>query len=71
MTTGMAILVLTAFLASAVEAVEALTVVLAVGVTQGSTVRSSRKRRRPEPRSALAWTGMPSRWRSRGCSWRG
>jgi uncharacterized membrane protein len=35
MTTGMAILVLTAFLASAVEAVEALTVVLAVGVTQG------------------------------------
>src|SRR4051794_4421765 len=35
MTTGMAILVLTAFLASAVEAVEALTVVLAVGVTRG------------------------------------
>ena len=35
MTTGAAILVLTAFLASAVEAVEALTVVLAVGVTRG------------------------------------
>jgi uncharacterized membrane protein len=35
MTTGMAILVLTAFLASAVEAVEALTVVLAVGITRG------------------------------------
>jgi uncharacterized membrane protein len=34
MTTGAAILVLTAFLASAVEAVEALTVVLAVGVTR-------------------------------------
>jgi hypothetical protein len=35
MTTGAAILVLTAFLASAVEAVEALTAVLAVGVTRG------------------------------------
>jgi uncharacterized membrane protein len=35
MTTGAAMLVLTAFLASAVEAVEALTVVLAVGVTRG------------------------------------
>jgi uncharacterized membrane protein len=35
MTTGTAILVLTAFLACAVEAVEALTVVLAVGVTRG------------------------------------
>jgi uncharacterized membrane protein len=35
MPTGVAILVLTAFLASAVEAVEALTVVLAVGVTRG------------------------------------
>ena len=35
MTTGAAILVLTAFLASAVEPVEALTVVLAVGVTRG------------------------------------
>jgi uncharacterized membrane protein len=35
MTTGAAMLVLTAFLASAVEAVEALTVVLAVGVSRG------------------------------------
>src|SRR6185503_12937442 len=35
MTTGAVILVLAAFLASAVEAVEALTVVLAVGVTRG------------------------------------
>jgi MlaC protein len=35
MTTGAAILVLTAFLASAVEAVEALTVVLAVGISRG------------------------------------
>lgn len=35
MTIGAAMLVLTAFLASAVEAVEALTVVLAVGVTRG------------------------------------
>jgi uncharacterized membrane protein len=35
MTTGAAMLVLTAFLASAAEAVEALTVVLAVGVTRG------------------------------------
>jgi uncharacterized membrane protein len=35
MTTGAAMLMLTAFLASAVEAVEALTVVLAVGVTRG------------------------------------
>ena len=35
MTTGMVILVLATFLASAVEAVEALTVVLAVGVTRG------------------------------------
>jgi uncharacterized membrane protein len=35
MTTGAAMLVLTAFLASAVEAVEALTVVLAVSVTRG------------------------------------
>src|SRR5207237_10137543 len=34
-TTGAVILVLAAFLASAVEAVEALTVVLAVGVTRG------------------------------------
>src|SRR5713101_869456 len=35
MTTGVVMLVLAAFLASAVEAVEALTVVLAVGVTRG------------------------------------
>jgi uncharacterized membrane protein len=35
MTTGAAILVLTAFLASAVEAVEALTGVRAAGVTRG------------------------------------
>jgi uncharacterized membrane protein len=35
MTAGAAMLALTAFLASAVEAVEALTVVLAVGVTRG------------------------------------
>jgi uncharacterized membrane protein len=35
MTTGAAMLILTAFMASAVEAVEALTVVLAVGVTRG------------------------------------
>jgi uncharacterized membrane protein len=35
MTTGTTMLTLTAFLASAVEAVEALTVVLAVGVTRG------------------------------------
>jgi uncharacterized membrane protein len=35
MTTGATMLVLTAFLASAVEAVEVLTVVLAVGVTRG------------------------------------
>ena len=35
MTTGAVILVLSTFLASAVEAVEALTVVLAVGVTRG------------------------------------
>ncbi len=35
MTTGTVMLVLTAFLAAAVEAVEALTVVLAVGVTRG------------------------------------
>ena len=35
MTTGAVILVFTTFLASAVEAVEALTVVLAVGVTRG------------------------------------
>lgn len=35
MTTGAVMLVLAAFLASAVEAVEALTVVLAVGVTRG------------------------------------
>jgi uncharacterized membrane protein len=35
MTTAVAMLILTAFLASAVEAVEALTVVLAVGVTRG------------------------------------
>ncbi len=35
MTTGTVMLVLAAFLASAVEAVEALTVVLAVGVTRG------------------------------------
>src|SRR6478672_10266259 len=35
MITGAVILVLAAFLASAVEAVEALTVVLAVGVTRG------------------------------------
>src|SRR5581483_10147730 len=35
MTTSAAILVLATFLASAVEAVEALTVVLAVGVTRG------------------------------------
>jgi len=35
MTTGAVILVLAAFLASAVEAVEALTVVLAVGLSRG------------------------------------
>ena len=35
MTTGTVMLVLAAFLAAAVEAVEALTVVLAVGVTRG------------------------------------
>jgi len=35
MTTGMAILVLTAFLASAVERSKTLTVVLAVGITRG------------------------------------
>jgi uncharacterized membrane protein len=35
MTTGAVILVLAAFLASAVEAVEALTFALAVGVTRG------------------------------------
>jgi len=35
MTTGAVLLVLAAFLASGVEAVEALTVVLAVGVTRG------------------------------------
>jgi uncharacterized membrane protein len=35
MTTGAAMLVLTAFLASSVEAVQALTVVLAVGVSRG------------------------------------
>jgi uncharacterized membrane protein len=35
MTTGAVILVLSTFLASGVEAVEALTVVLAVGVTRG------------------------------------
>jgi uncharacterized membrane protein len=35
MTTGAVILVFTTFLASAVEAVEALTVVLAVGISRG------------------------------------
>ena len=67
MSTRAVILVLAAFLASAVEMVEALTIVLAVGVTRGwrsALIGVARRRRRARRRRGGARPGADASSRS-------